>query len=147
MKIWIFLLPVFLFFNCKNEAPPKKQVQTLAQRILSENDIEDLATKVDFVDFLFYHMNISVSQNDLASIQLSVHFLTSEPKPASMQCAPIGRVSFQSKGKIIFEADMHYADHCGYFTVIENKTSKGTCLMSPNGVNFLTTMINSYKNK
>ncbi|MEP7320371.1 MAG: hypothetical protein ABI761_00580 [Saprospiraceae bacterium] len=148
MKIWIYLFPAFLIFtNCKQESTPKKQVQLAAQSILTQNEIQDLVTKVDFVDFLFYHMNISVSQNDPASIQQSLHFLTTEAKPATMQCASIGRASFQSKGKIIFEADMHFADHCGYFTIIENKVAKGTCLMSPDGVKFLSTMINSYQNK
>lgn len=145
MKIWSLLSLLFftvLFSNCKNEAPKAAAIPvgiTAAQ-------LQDLIAKVDYVDFLFYNMDISVSQNDKASINQSIAFLSTTPKPSGMNCPSIGRMSLQSQGKIILEADIHQlGTNCGYFTIIENKAAKGSCLMSAEGMKFLTTLINGYK--
>jgi hypothetical protein len=139
----VFLLLAF----CKNESNSKKTTPAENPGILSQIEIEDLVNKVDYVDFLFYHLNISVSQNDKPSIAQSCRFLTTGAKLTEMNCPAIGRVSFQSLGKIILEADMHLAQNCGYFTIIENKKEKGTSLMSPDGVKFLNALVDGYKTK
>ncbi|MBP6794239.1 MAG: hypothetical protein KA143_04250 [Saprospiraceae bacterium] len=142
MKIWSIMLFAFLFSYCKNEAPKSKD----APSVITTAQQQDLIAKVDYVDFLFYNMDISVSQNDKASINQSITFLSTAPKPATMNCPSIGRMSLQSQGKIILEADIHHqGNSCGYFTIIENKAAKGTCLMSADGMKFLTTLINGYK--
>ena len=142
MKIWSIMLFAFLFSYCKNEAPKSKD----ALSVITTAQQQDLIAKVDYVDFLFYNMDISVSQNDKASINQSITFLSTTPKPATMNCPSIGRMSLQSQGKIILEADIHQqGNSCGYFTIIENKAAKGTCLMSADGMKFLTTLINGYK--
>lgn len=142
MKIWSIMLFAFLFSYCKNEAPKSKD----APSVITTAQQQDLIAKVDYVDFLFYNMDISVSQNDKASINQSITFLSTTPKPATMNCPSIGRMSLQSQGKIILEADIHQqGNSCGYFTIIENKAAKGTCLMSADGMKFLTTLINGYK--
>ena len=142
MKIWSIMLFAFLFSYCKNEAPKSKD----APAVITAAQQQDLIAKVDYVDFLFYNMDISVSQNDKASINQSITFLSTAPKPATMNCPSIGRMSLQSQGKIILEADIHQqGNNCGYFNIIENKAAKGTCLMSADGMKFLTTLINGYK--
>ncbi|MBK6389572.1 MAG: hypothetical protein KA109_03970 [Saprospiraceae bacterium] len=140
-------LIIFTFIACKNNKEEKKSdpVRTSAASYLTNDDILNLSNSADYVDMLFYHMNISVSQNDPPSIRQSVNFLTASGKPSNMQCPPIGRISFLSKGKIIREADIHLSPGCNYFTIIENKVSSGTVLMSPEGVKFLQALIDSYK--
>lgn len=142
MKIWSIILFVILFSNCKNEAP-KAAAEPAG---VTTAQIQDLIARVDYVDFLFYNMDISVSQNDKGSINQSITFLTTTPKPITMNCPSIGRMSLQSQGKIILEADIHHQGTiCGYFTIIENKVAKGTCLMSENGMKFLGKLFDGYK--
>ena len=109
-------LIIFTFIACKNNKEEKKSdpVRTSAASYLTNDDILNLSNSADYVDMLFYHMNI-------------------------------GRISFLSKGKIIREADIHLSPGCNYFTIIENKVSSGTVLMSPEGVKFLQALIDSYK--
>lgn len=147
MRILISCFLLFTFIFCKNNKDPKTNIpaQPGAASHLTNDDILNLSNSADYVDILFYHMNISVSQNDPPSIRQSVYFLTANGKPANMQCAPIGRISYLSKGKIIREADIHLSPGCNYFTIIENKASVGTVLMSPEGVKFIQTLIDSYK--
>ena len=98
------------------------------------------------MDFLFYHMNVSVSQSDKASISQTVDFFASQPRAATMNCPAIGRISFQSGGKIIREADIHFlGTGCGYFSIIENKIPVGTNLISEAGLKFFETLITNYK--
>lgn len=148
MKFYLFLfISILVFAFCKDESASKKTAPTETAGVLSPNEIEDLVNKADYVDFLFYHMNISVSQNDKASIAQSCRFLTPIAKTFAMNCPAIGRVSFQSMGKIVLEADLHLAQNCGYFTIIENKKEKGTSLMSSDGVKFFTALVDGYKSK
>ncbi len=146
--IWCVGLLLLTTNACKNtSSTTPKNVAQQAELVagLSGIDINNLVQQADFVDFLFYHMDISVSQEDIASIQTSAKFFSAEVKPANMQCAAIGRISFLSKGKIIREADIHLIGACSYFTIIENKLAKGTNRISPEGVNFLQTLMNSYQ--
>jgi hypothetical protein len=147
MKVSLFCLGILLLFSCKsNPAPtPVKPVEKTAG-YLAQADISFLASEADFVDIIFYQMDISVSQNDPASVQQTTQFLTLNGKPSGMNCPAIGRLTYLSKGKIIREADIHVqGTACAYFTLIENKKPVGTCLISPDGLKFFDSLIGSYQ--
>ncbi len=146
----LLIVGFFIIIGCKNEpktTSPMAQATKPVPGGLSQVDINLLAEQVDFVDFLFYHMEISVSQNEPTSVKTTARFFTPVGKPDTMQCPAIGRISFQAKGKIIKEADIHIGPGCQYFTLIEGKISKGTNLMSPEGANFFQSLVKSYQVK
>lgn len=147
-SIW-FGISLLFIISCKPQ--PTAAIPADAPELkgyLSQEVISSLARDADFIDFIFYHMDISVSQNDPASIQQTTGFLTTQGKPADMNCPAIGRLTILSKGKIIREADIHVqGTTCAYFTVIENKKPVGTCLISPAGLKFFDSLISSYQPK
>lgn len=147
MKFYYCWLSLGLLISC-NSGPVKPQAKTESNAFLSPEQITALSGQADFVDFLFYNMNVSVSQSDKASISQTVGFFASQPRPATMNCPAIGRISFQSGGKIVREADIHFLKGgCGYFTIIENKIPVGTNLISETGLKFFETLIENYQPK
>lgn len=145
MKFFYCWLCLGLLISC-NSGPAKPETTSETNGYLSLQQIMALSEQADFVDFLFYHMDVSVSQNDKASISQTVDFFDSKPRTATMNCPAIGRISFQSGGKIIREADIHFlGTGCGYFTIIENKKPVGTNLISETGLKFFETLITNYK--
>lgn len=149
MKVTLLSLGLITLFCCTSDAPkagPAKPLKT--QGYLSQSDILSIVREADFVDMIFYTMDISVSQNDLASVQQTAQFFSVEGKPADMECPAIGRLSILSKGKIIKEADIHYKlRSCAYFTVIDHKKPVGTCMISAAGLKFFDSLIASYQPK
>lgn len=137
---------VFLLACKSGTSPVPKDLLEKIPSYLTLSDIQNLASEADFIDFIFYQMDISVSQGDKASIQQTTQFLTVDGKPSAMNCPAIGRLSIQSKGKIIREADIHIqGTSCAYFTLIEHKKPVGTCLISPDGRKFFDSLIASYQ--
>jgi hypothetical protein len=147
MKVSLYWLGMVLFISCKpNPAPIQDKPAEKAPGYLTQADISALSKEADFVDIIFYQMDISVSQNDQASVQQTAHFLSVDGKPTGMNCPAIGRLTYLSKGKIIREADIHFQGiGCAYFTIIENKKPVGTCLISPEGLKFFDSLIASYQ--
>lgn len=147
MKVSLFCLGIVLLFSCKsNPAPTQEKQAEKSQGHLTQDDILSLSRDADFVDIIFYQMDISVSQNDPASVLQTTQFLTLNGKPSGMNCPAIGRLTYLSKGKIIREADIHFqGTACAYFTIIENKNPVGTCTISPDGLKFFDSMISSYQ--
>lgn len=147
MKAIIVCLNLVFILSCQSKSTTaKSDPGTEAQGYLSQQQINAIINQSDFVDIIFYHMDISVSQSDLASVQQTALFLSSKPKPASMNCPSMGRLTLQSKGKIIQEADIHFAPKtCGYFTLIVDKKPVGTCLIADNGLKFLESIVASYQ--
>lgn len=145
MKFLNCWLCLGLLVSC-NAGPAKPEAAAESNGYLDLQQIMALSEQADFVDFLFYHMDVSVSQSDKASISQTVNFFARQPRPVTMNCPAIGRVSFQSGGKIIREADIHFlGTGCGYFTIIENKKPVGTNLISEAGLKFFETLISNYK--
>jgi len=147
MKVSILSLVFICLLACNSGNPPSpKNVSEKISSYLTSSDIQNLANEVDFIDIIFYQMDISVSQGDKASTQQTTHFLTADGKPTEMNCPAIGRLTLQAKGKIIREADIHVqGGGCAYFTLIENKKPVGTCLISPDGRKFFDSLLASYQ--
>jgi hypothetical protein len=143
----LICLGIVLLFSCKsNPAPTPEKPADKSPGYLNQDDLSSLSGNADFVDIIFYQMDISVSQNDAASVRQTTQFLTLNGKPSAMNCPAIGRLTFLSKGKIIREADIHFqSTACAYFTLIENKKPVGTCLISPDGLKFFNSLLSSYQ--
>ena len=134
-----------LLVSC-NSGPAKPEASPESKAYLNLQQIMALSEQADFVDFLFYNLDVSVSQSDKASISQTVNFFDPQPKAVGMNCPAIGRISFQSGGRIIREADIHYSGSgCGYYTIIENKKPVGTNLISEPGLKFFETLLANYK--
>ncbi len=129
----------FLVISCKQNTTKQGAVSSLPGNAspFHPSDIDQLSNTADYVDMLFYNLPVSVSQNDRPSIIQTSKFLTTEGIPNTWNVPSIGRLSFSANGKIIKELDIHWKDEAKYLTLVENKTPKGSCKISKEGIYFL----------
>lgn len=90
----------------------------------------------DYVDFVFYYLNFSMSQKVQNSIRQTIAHISTEVPLIDPNCQPIGRLFFQSQGKNISEADIFYSNGCAYFVFYEDGKYAYANKMHPNGTKF-----------
>ncbi|MEP7267672.1 MAG: hypothetical protein ABI844_08585 [Saprospiraceae bacterium] len=146
--IALFLLYVGCIITACKDSPKSSAAahpKAIEKSVVTAEDIERIAHEADYVDILFFNMAISVSQTDRASIVQTAHFFSPEVKTNTSTCPSMGRITLQSKGKILIEADIHFQGVCKYFTIIENKKPIGVTMMTKEGEYFLSSLINNYQ--
>jgi hypothetical protein len=146
MNFRLFLLGLCtsLLLGCR---PPEQQTEdrTTEQPAsqaepapsLSPERIADLARRCDFVDYVFYYANFSLSQDEPGAVRQTVTFIGPGGITPDPDCRPMGRIFFQEKGEILLEGDMYFQDHCRYFLFLENGKPKYAHAMTPAAVTFL----------
>ncbi|MEM1318697.1 MAG: hypothetical protein AAGG75_00505 [Bacteroidota bacterium] len=154
INVLVLLLPLFLLAcnsntesssNAAGTAPVAAQ-EVATYPVLPMDEGRILATKCDYIDYLFYQLPMSMSFNDPASIQSALSYIDVKPAPTNPGCKSIGRVAFQSQGEILMEAELYFAPNgCAQFVFLkDNKPTYGN-LMHPNGIKFLGDLINRAK--
>lgn len=150
----IRVLQIFILFSLVAVAcsDGNRQEETATEQpasapALPEQRIAQMRANVDLIDFIFYKLPMSMTQNDQPSIQQTLSFI-GDPVPAgSIGCASIARVGFMSNGEIIEEAEMHLSDDCAAFVFLENGKPAYAHSMSQNGVAFFGSMVNNAMNQ
>ena len=77
--------------------------------------MRNLYDNCDYIDFVFYNTNFSMSQNQQAAIRSTLGTVSTTPAKVLDKCQPIGRVFFQIEGKNAEEADLFYGGDCLYY--------------------------------
>lgn len=150
-RIFTLLFLVSIFFSCGNDkktvaAKPTTQVAKPAAPALnpplpsiSLETAQHLFANCDYIDYIFYNTNFSVSQAEKASIQSALtHIAQQSPPGLNPNCKAIGRVYYQIQGDNYLEADIYFQDGCKYFVFYENKKPAYCNLMTDNGMAYYT---------
>lgn len=74
----------------------------------------------DYVDFVFYGTNFSMSQNKQDAIRNTLGGVSTTPAKVVDSCTPVGRVFFQVDGVNAEEADLFFGGSCLYYLFLEN---------------------------
>lgn len=82
--------------------------------------IKMLWDKCDYIDFVFYYLNFSMSQKVQNSIRTTIAQISTAVPEIDPNCQPIGRIFFQSDGVNIVEADIFYSNGCSYYIFYED---------------------------
>jgi hypothetical protein len=146
LYLFSFLL-LFSTFQCK-ETENKKQDQAKAEvkpnnlPKLPEQEYSRLYEECDFIDYIFFDLPFSLSQNEKPSIQQNVLFISKdEVNGIPTGCKAMARKFFKIKGNIVLEADVFMDGKCNYFLFY--KDGKATYLnkMNQAGINFYNNLI------
>ena len=108
---------------------------------LGNEDISRLYSQADKVDIIFYHLPISVNQEDPSSVKNTVLYVTPASPKITSRCQPLGRLSWMSKGNIIREADIYCEAGCEYLMFIEQNKPVAVNAMQQSGVDFFKNII------
>jgi hypothetical protein len=98
--------------------------------------LENLFYNCDYIDYLFYQTNFSMSQSDQAAIQTTLAAIGAEAPTVYPECQAIGRIFFQIEGQNAAEADIYLSQQCMYYVWMENGKPAYANLMTENAVKF-----------
>jgi len=98
--------------------------------------VKMLWDKCDYVDFVFYYLNFSMSQKVQNSIRQTIAHIASEVPAIDPNCKPIGRLFFQAEGQNIAEADIFYSNGCAYYLFYKDGQYAYANKMLPQGSQF-----------
>jgi hypothetical protein len=102
-----------------------------------------LYNECDFIDYVFYYTNFSVSQSEKKDIQTAIRYISEEVPLINAGCKPQGRLFFQVDGENRLEADLYFAPECTYYIFYkEGKPAFANKLM-PGGIQFYNNIFNS----
>ena len=158
---YIFLVTLFsaILFSCKSESTnqgsnSKDSTETQVamnsnKPVLAATDInypsltndiiKNLAENCDYIDYIFYDLPISISQDNKQAIISNLNFLSRNvPSSIPNACKPMGRKFFHIDGEIILEADVYLNKEEGCFLYVFYENGKKTYAnkISSDGVNF-----------
>lgn len=113
---------------------------------LPQSVMEQLFREATYVDYIFYDLPFSLSQDNQASIHANLKLISSvglENLPQG--CKPIGREFFHIGGEIAYEADLYFSSGCiGYVFLKDEKPIYGSKL-TEEGMKFYTNIISQSK--
>ncbi|MEZ4984013.1 MAG: hypothetical protein R2795_03070 [Saprospiraceae bacterium] len=102
------------------QAQAATPVATSPYPSISEEKMRYLYEKCDYVDYVFFHTNFSMSQNQQGAIRATLSGISTTPAQVFPECKPIGRVFFQEQGQDIGQADLFFGGNCLYYLFLEN---------------------------
>jgi len=124
----------------KAEATPMKFETDLPALPLA--DMERMFAQATYIDYIFYELPFSISQDNQPSIHANLKLISSQPLNNLPQgCKPIGREFFHIGGDIAYEADLYFSDGCfGYIFLKDQKPVYG-CKLTEEGTKFYSNII------
>ncbi len=155
-KYLIFFLFISSILSCKSDQ--KKEGNSSSQQVEAANkmfgDLEllpnDMVVKLfnecTYIDYIFYDLPFSISQDDKPSITSNLKLIGSKKMggiPAN--CKPIGREFFHIGGTIALEAEIYFDGDCLGYVFFENKKPAYANKVSQEGMKFYTNIINQAK--
>ncbi len=105
---------------------------------VSIDTLKMLWEKCDYVDFIFYNLNISVSQNEKPAIQSTLGHIAADVPVINNTCRPEGRIFFQAEGKNVLQGDFYLGQGCVYYIWYKDdgKTPFAANSLTQTGVTF-----------
>lgn len=113
------------------KAPKTVEVSSLPS--ISFTEMKELYEECDFIDFIFYNVDFSMSINNKSNIQRTVSFVSTDVAKLNTACKAMGRVFFQRNGELLVEADMYHDAQCHYFVFYKDGKPAYANYITPQG--------------
>lgn len=117
-------------------APVTTETTTSPYPSITQEKMIYLYDNCDYIDFVFYTTNFSMSQNVQGAIRSTLGTISTTPAKIVSSCQPIGRVFFQVDGQNAEEADLFFGGACLYYLFLENGTYTYGNQMTEGGFGF-----------
>lgn len=142
----LFAFAGLMLWSC--QADPKKDNQEPAAPTIaagapqypsvSLDTLQMLWAKCTYIDFVFYNLNFSVSQNESNAVKSTIQHIAADVPVINNACKPEGRIFFQVDGRNALEGDIYLGQNCVYYLWYKDggKTPYAANSMTQLGVNF-----------
>lgn len=105
--------------------------------------IRALFNACDYIDYVFYYTNFSVSQKEQRDIQTAISYIASETPEIGPNCKPVGRIFYQVDGENRLEADLYFSQGCMYYLFYQDGQPAYANRIMPAGIDFYTKIFQS----
>lgn len=102
-----------------------------------------LYNECDFIDYVFYYTNFSVSQSEKSDIQTAIRYISEEAPLINANCKPQGRLFFQVNGENKMEADLYFEPDCTYYVFYQDGKPAFANKLMPGGIQFYNNIFTS----
>ena len=149
----------FLFFSACNSPAPEKTTESPAKNIEAKTSqaVENLPSitieimkklyeQCDYVDYLFYESNFSMSMNSKPSIQQTLTHVSEGVPKLNPNCKSIGRVFYEIQGNTEIEAEIYFSDECQYFVFMKGNKKIYANNITGDGVAHFNNIFDQAKN-
>ena len=106
-------------------------------------DLVALYNECDFIDYVFYYTNFSVSQSEKSDIQTAIRYISEAPALINSKCKPQGRLFFQVNGENKMEADLYFEPDCTYYVFYKDGKPAYANQLMPGGIQFYNNIFTS----
>lgn len=153
-KLTILLLAI-LWISCTSKADKTEKIATAPaskEKVLDvppiTNDmINKMINEVDYIDYIFHNLPISVSQDEKASINSNIVFIKNEAvKSIPLDCKPIGRKFYNIKGETYLTADIYFGKGCAVYVFLEGEKPIYANAITEQGITFYNQILEAGKN-
>lgn len=152
-KTLLFGIIAFLLLSCKTDqkkdsTPTNGKTVAVDQKFqglspLPKESMQRLFNEATYIDYIFYDLPFSISQDNKPSIHSNLNLISGEALgPISQNCKPIGREFFHIGGVIAFEAEVYFQDGCYGYVFIDKEKPIFANKVSEAGMKFYSNIIN-----
>ncbi len=115
---------------------PAKAAPAAAYNSVPADTIQMLFQECDYIDYVFYYTNFSVSQNTPSDIQTALSYISADVPEVLPQCKPVGHIFYQVRGENRAEADLYFDNTCIYMMFYEDGKPAYANKLMPAGIAF-----------
>jgi hypothetical protein len=142
MKKAIFLLWAIALWSCQPGGKSGNEGQQTAYPSIPLDTIAMLWDQCDYIDYVFYYQDFSISQNQRGDIQLALRHISEEPPVIDPKCQPQGRIFYQVDGVNRLEGDLFFSQGCAYFIFYDKGKYTYANRIMPEGISFFNRVFN-----
>ena len=118
-------------------APPAPADAAKIYEPIPVDRLEYLFYNCDYIDYVFYQTNFSLSQSEKEAIQATLVAIGADAPVIDPSCQPIGRIFFQVDGQNAEEADIYLSSQqCLYYIWMEDGKPAYANVMTEQAVKF-----------
>ena len=141
----INLLILLLISSCRpsgekkeaiQEVPPAGSMAGESYPTVPDSLMQKLWERCDYIDFIFYQLNFSLSPDQKTDIQKSVEHIAASAPAIQAACKPVGRVFYQIEGENVLEGDIYFSPECQYFIFYRDGKKVYANAMTPQSIQF-----------
>lgn len=148
-KILLPCMLILILGSCKEKktnTSSTEEVTATEQKFdlpaLPISELQMLYDKASYVDYIFYELPFSLSQDNQASIRANLGLMSPDRLTTlSLSCKPIGREFFQVDGEIAYEADLYFSEGCYGYVFLQNNKPAFANMISQEGQKFYQNII------
>ena len=132
--------------GAKQQAESPEGSATGSYPSITDSIMVHLWENCDFIDYIFYNFDFSLSQGDKPAIQASLNHVSREVPEINPECRSIGRIFYQVEGENVMEADIILTEQCQYYIFYENGRKTYANKLSEAGIGFYNGVFQQFGN-